>query len=683
MRILFVFILCMLVSNVFSQKTLKEVETQLYNEALDLIDEEKYEFAERNYLKLINIDSTNFTYLYDLGMLYFKQLYQKPKSVTYLKKAIQHLGTTSDLNVYLYLAQAYQNIEKYDEAIKTYEDYDKIPLKEGQIKVSVSEYIEKCKYAKKEEENQKRNMRFRVVNLGNTVNTHYSEYAAIPMYKDTIILFTSRRTSKTDSIEMIYDQFWEYMYLTKKTDGSLHESKGTFKTPVPFETYSQFMKFGKKTTWHKAVVGIYPDNSKLIIFQKQKLWTSQFKDGVWQKPKKLPKAINFGDYQRHASVTADGKTMYFSAFPQGETENIDIYTSKLQENGKWSPAVNLGIKINTDNNEDSPEITPDGKTLYFSSNGHQGMGEYDIFKSELVDGEWSAPINMGFPVNSPADDIFYKRNGSDGVAYMSSSRAQGFGKMDVYMVIPVNPDPDFTNCARLDKEKIDWINIDFSFRDSISVGEPATFDALLFKVRGSTDRHYFWNFGDMSDIGEKMSVEHKYAAPGEYKVTLQVKAWNDSLAEEADFCIDKKITVLSEKQVAMNNSNNNENTTKASLTDVDLQPVFFGYDKNNISISAQQVMENNLKVLKENPQLKIRLEAHTDARGSSEYNMSLSQRRADSVKNFLLKNGIDKSRIIETVGLGETILFNKCADGVECNDEEHQINRRTNFIIAK
>ncbi|OFY35819.1 MAG: hypothetical protein A2W91_17445 [Bacteroidetes bacterium GWF2_38_335] len=704
----FIFTLCTY-SQVRPDASVKEKE--LYIETLDFIDEEKYEFAERNYQKLISIDSTYFTYLFELGMLYFYEMQDKGKSIRWLNAAANQLNGKSDLNlngksdwnVYIYLAQAYQFIQKYEKALEIFRLYDGFPLKEGQIKINVSNYIERCNYAKDEEEKQRKNMKFRVMNVGPEVNTPFSEYASVQIFEDSTMLFTSRRSAETDTLKKIYDKFWEYMYFTKKTGGSLSENTGRFTDPINFSTIPKYSYFGKKSTWHKAIVSIYPDYSKLIIFQKQKLWTSTMKEGIWQKPKKLPKEINFGEYQRHASITADGKTMFFSAYPKSGSDQFDIYYSTIDDDGKWKPAQTLGSVINTSGDEDSPEITPDGKTLYFSSNGHPGMGNYDVFRSELIDGEWTSPVNMGYPINSPADDIFFKRNGATGVSYVSSSRVGGFGIMDIYSVFPVVYQPDFDNCVYLDDSDWGKYNIDIISPDSIFTQKPAKFEATLFKAGNNPERHYFWNFGNGKIALDKQVAENTFENDGLFKVTLQCQGWNDETSEEINFCISKNVFVLSEAPVIadvvkttentesienQNSSNNTNNTNNTNLLPEEslkagLQPVYFSFNQNGIRTDASLTLNSNISILKNNPQMKFAVHAHTDCIGSSEYNFVLSQRRAESTVEYLVKNGIDRARIVDVKGFGETKPINNCIDGAACSKNDHQLNRRVEFIISQ
>jgi outer membrane protein OmpA-like peptidoglycan-associated protein len=656
-------------------------EQKLYDEAIEQMEEENFELAERNFLKLISIDSTNFKYLYELGGMYLFDMKKRDAAIQYLEAATRHLGPDSIFNVYLYLGQAYQYVQRYNDALTMYKFYEKLPLREGQLKISAENYIARCLFAKEEEERRIKTLKFKVTNLGPAINSSFAEYASVPFYNDTTLLFTSRRSYETDTMDMVYDQYYEYMYLSKKKDGGLSDRKGIFMEPVKFASLPKYIRFGKKTSYHKSVVGIYPDFSTLIIYQKQKLWTSVMSDGVWQKPKKLPKTINFGFAQRHASVTADGKVMYFSSMKKGKDEKLDIYVSKKDEFGKWGPAENLGNIINTRGNEESPEISPDGTVLYFASDGLPGMGDYDVFMSRYVNGTWTLPVNMGYPINSPANDIFFKRDSVKGVSYFSSERAGGYGKMDIYVIYPVEHKPAFRDCEAYDPETHTLLTIDFTFRDSIKAGEKVLFDASLFRMGNSTERYFFWDFGDGSEYEDSLITEHTYSSPGVYNVTLEVQAWNDSLAQELDYCMTKKLTVLSAEQINLANNTNQVQTD--NFDNITLSPAYFDFNQYSIRSDAKNTIDQNIRIMKEHPGMRISILAHTDSRGPAEYNLLLSQRRAEMVMKYIVDNGIDRNLIAEAKGMGETKLVNHCSDGVQCSIPQHQQNRRVEFLIVR
>jgi Tol biopolymer transport system component len=184
--------------------------------------------------------------------------------------------------------------------------------------------------------------------------------------------------------------------------------------------------------WHEAAISITNDETQLIVHKKNKLWVSNFIKGAWQKPVKFSKNINYNYSQEHASISGDGNKIYFSSSDK-KTKNIDIYMAVKQGDGKWGKSVKLGNEINTESNEDCPEISEDGNTLYFSSEGHNSKGGYDIYKSIFVNGNWTKAVNID-SLNSTKNDMFYKYNKNNNVAFFSSDRDGGFGGMDIYIV---------------------------------------------------------------------------------------------------------------------------------------------------------------------------------------------------------------------------------------------------------
>lgn len=265
-----------------------------------------------------------------------------------------------------------------------------------------------------------------MVNMGESVNSGYSEYVPVFIEKDSSLLFTRRGT------ENLGDYYWdnmhyEDMYVSYYKNGELSKARS-------LKGISGSLNKINNTKKHEAVVDISPGGDTLLLYIKNKLWYSKFENDKWSEAEKFGKEINISKYQRHACFTPDGKTMYFSSDDSDGKGGLDLYMSKL-ENREWTEATNLGEVINTSGNEDAPYVSKDGKFLYFASSGHTGMGGYDMFVCEMKDGKWSTPKNMGTPVNSPADDIYLKIENEEQI-YLSSNRKGGNGKMDIYEFKP-------------------------------------------------------------------------------------------------------------------------------------------------------------------------------------------------------------------------------------------------------
>ncbi|RLD55633.1 MAG: hypothetical protein DRJ01_16390 [Bacteroidetes bacterium] len=399
----------------------KKLEKKLYKKAQREYDNGNYKNAKKIYLQLLEIDSSSFDYNYELALLCFYEMNKKIDAIHYFEAAARNMESDTLPDLFNYLGQAYYSAHRYAEAIKSYEKYSQYPAKEGFFKISMKKYINRCKLAQKRiEEYEKNKKEYGIINLGPNINTEYPEYNAFEIFSDSVILFNTLRDFDID-----FNEYIEHIYISNIKNGKFSIAKEIFGNP-------KYNKLIINELWHESVISINNDETEIIVHQGTKLWHSNFNDGVWQKPLKFSKKINLNYSQEHASISGDGNTIYFSSYDK-KSKNLDIYMATKQTNGKWGESVKLGNEINTDKNEDSPEISEDGNTLYFSSEGHNSKGGYDIFKSVLNNGKWSKAENID-SLNTSKNDMFYKYNKKLNVAFFSSDRDEGFGDMDIYMV---------------------------------------------------------------------------------------------------------------------------------------------------------------------------------------------------------------------------------------------------------
>ena len=448
---------------------------------------EDFNRAAENYKLLADSFPEVFKYNYEIALLLFYELDKKPSSVSYLNKAISLMAKDSLPQLYLYLGQAYQAKGRYDSAIYAYKYYKAIDS--NFIKVSVKRYINSCELGKELRNKSAGNII--VENLGNIINTESAEYLSVFLNNYTEMLFTSRRNKN------IYDELIEVIYLSK-----IENDK--FSSPVKIETLTEYNNLIMDVNEFESVVGVLADGKSLIIYYDPYLYIAHYTDSSWTKPEKLPDEINFNFVTTHASITEDGNNIYFAGYDKKNSGNIDIFHSE-RINGKWSTSQKLPSFINTRKREDSPEISPDGNTLYFSSDGLSGMGHYDVYKTQLVDSQWTEPENMGAPINSSADDIyFHMHKNSEGT--LSSNRDGGFGKMDIYKVTfnEEEPKPVFNNCKAGTLGRYGVI-----------------FDASKSRDPIGSKVFYEWEFGDGAE-GKGSRVSHSYTKPGNYKAYLNI-----------------------------------------------------------------------------------------------------------------------------------------------------------------
>ncbi len=381
---------------------------------------EEYSDALPYYLDLHKIYPDNNNLNYRIGICYLNIPGQKDLSIPYLEKAIKDISPKyrensikevhAPLDAYFYLGDAYRINNKLDKAIEAYTYFlEHLDPKKYDKKV-VEDQIQACKNAKKLEAQP---MYLSEKDVGKPINSRFSDYRPAVSGDESSLAFTRKLP------------FYDAVFFTKKENGIWTPPINlTPELGIDQDFYSASLSYDGKTLF------LYKNDQ-----YDGNIYISKYDGQKWSKVIRLNDHINTKYWESHASVTKDGKTLYFTSNRKGGFGGLDIYVSKLDSTGDWGPAVNLGPIINSSYNEETPFISEDGKTLFFSSRGHYNMGGYDIFYSNLLDnGEWSPPLNMGYPINTTDDDVFYQPVGEGYYAYMSKFSTQGLGDMDIFRI---------------------------------------------------------------------------------------------------------------------------------------------------------------------------------------------------------------------------------------------------------
>lgn len=329
-----------------------------------------------------------------------------------------------------YLGRAYHYNHRFDDAISYYQKFDaKLDLSDDLDRMKhneVSRYLENCAVGKALLSDS---ILLEIQNAGPSINSIYPDYVPVVSSDESMILFTSRRSNTTGGKINIDGQYFEDIYLcTRKKDG----------------TWSEPEQLGKpiNTKDHDACIGLSPDGSLLFLYKDTgggDIFVSKIEGNntkKWTKPERLQGGVNTDFWEGSASLSPDNKTLYFSSDREGGYGGSDIYASERLPDDIWSAPVNLGPTINTPYDEDAPQIHSDGITLFFSSRGHDGMGGYDIF-STIKDpdtGKWSKPRNFGYPVNTANEDIYFSLTADGSKGYFSSYRYDSYGEKDIYIL---------------------------------------------------------------------------------------------------------------------------------------------------------------------------------------------------------------------------------------------------------
>lgn len=378
-------------------------------------------------------------------------------------------------------------------------------------------------------------------------------------------------------------------------------------------------------------------------------------ESVWTNVRKLE--FNSDDYSTGLpTLDKDEKKLYFVSDMPGTFGKTDIWVVDILPDGKYSEPKNLGNKINTEEREMFPHIDDDN-ILIFSSNGHAGFGNLDLFASKIYDNTESSPINLGEPLNSPKDDFAYiLRDETQG--YFSSNRKEGKGDDDIY---------SFKVDEKIYIECLQTVRGVVRDKDTQEL-LPGALVAIL-----DSDGNQL----QMTAATEE-TAEYTFDVPCDSDYTLV--ATNDGyLRLEQPI---KTVNDLDAPAIVQNLDMEAEFKLVGDEVLVNINVIYFDFDKHNIRPDAAEELDKVIEVMNKYPDLKIHAASHTDSRGPDSYNQKLSERRAKSTVEYMIEKGIDASRLTSK-GLGEAQLVNKCSNGVRCTRDEHQLNRRTEFSVVK
>ncbi len=437
----------------FAQYTSK-YERDLHNQAFEYLELKDYQSAIRNYEQLIQLHPNHWLYYFELGLAHLHSPKNKTEGIPYFERTMQMFGTDTLPEIFYYLGRSYQLDHRFEEAINMYNVFlgtIKVKSKQAEkLKSEIDNYIKMCQHGiyhlKLNEKNPLRNEEntqsdvkkyyiskdeyILIENLGGKVNTPFSDYAPVFTSQESTLIFTSRRGDVGGEGELYIDgKFYEDIFVSLFKDGDWSE-------PVKIDYNNLFDKeFTNSNSHHNATVSVNADETMLFSYTNNHIYVSHKFNDVWMAPEKLGKNINGKkNIQTSAYIYPDGKTLMVVSDQDGYG-GTDIFESKLQEDGTWGKLENIGPVVNTEQNEDSPYLMPDGVTLYFSSQGHSSVGGFDIFRSKKIGGEWTTPVSLGIPINSPADETHYMVSEVDNRwAYYSSSREDGYGDMDIYKI---------------------------------------------------------------------------------------------------------------------------------------------------------------------------------------------------------------------------------------------------------
>lgn len=609
---------------------------------------------------------------YKLGECYLYSV-DKSKAKKHLLKAFELQPNINPL-LNFYLGRAYHLENEFDRAIDFYTKY-KATIQDMWEREDVDLKIQQCQNGKKI---VTKPIRVFIDNLGSNVNTKANEYGAVISADESVIIYTSRREGSTGGkIDPVLNEQFEDLYIsTKNDDGSWAPA--------------QNMGDNVNTNDHDAVSGISADGQRIILYRGSSgmgdLFECVLEGSEWSKPRDFGKNINTKNYQEpSACYSPDGNILYFVSERPGGIGGHDIYLSRLDDKGKWGEAENLGPTINTKYKEDGIYMHPDGKTLYFGSEGHTSMGGMDIFKS-VYDAQtktWSTPVNIGYPVNTADEDAFFviSASGRHGY-YMSTAQEDNKGLRDLYMITFLGPEKQMV----LNNEDNLLASAAAPVKDVVIAPEVEVKEAQLTLLKGVISDYLSKELLEAqieivdNQANEVIATFTSNSKTGKYLVSLPAGK-NYGIAVKKDGYLFHSENFDIPNTAAFQEVEKDVELKKLSVgSKIVLRNIFFDLDKATLRPESTNELNRLIKLMNDVPTLKIELGGHTDSRGSDSYNMKLSEQRAAAVVDYLTKAGISADRL-KSAGYGETQLVNDCGNGVKCSDEQHQENRRTEFKV--
>lgn len=433
-------------------------------------------------------------------------------------------------------------------------------------------------------------------------------------------------------------------FFNKKINDKMHEGLASFSND------------GSKMAYTKNNKKDYNDDDVVEL----QIYLSEFKNNKWSEA--IPFPYNNEAYSMgHPCLSSDGMTMYFASDMPGGMGGVDLYKSSLVADGNWTVPVNLGNTINTEGDEMFPYFQESTKSLYFSSNGHFGLGGLDVFSSTSIGSSWGAVKNFGSPINSQADDFSLIFNQGANTGFFSTNRLNGLGDDDIY------------SFEQYSASNLNRVIVGIA-KDMKGAGLKETFvslfnpqDSLLAYVISASDGSFIFNVD--KDLNFLLVGSKEKYSNGSARV---------SSFGEADTIY---VTLL------LKQDNSNVPVIDNGLTKIaKLNPIHFDFDKWNIRADAADELNKIVRVMNAYPLMEIELSAFADCRGSEEYNIILSENRAQATTQYI-QNRISNPNRISGKGYGETNSVNECVcneDGSsDCTDQEHENNRRTEFVITK
>ena len=541
---------------------------------------------------------------------------------------------------------------RYSHSLKAIGDYNKAD-------VLLSEIDEKSGYNKLTKRVQSDYLndiklnsgRYVISNAG--INSKFSDYGA-SFYNDKLIFTSARRISgPSKNVFLWTNKFFSNLFQSnEKPDGNLSKPEAFKRTinsklneSTPIFTKDGLHMYFTRNNYLNRKRG--RDEKEITLL---KLYKASLEDGKWSHVKELP--FNSDQFScAHPALSVDEKTLYFASNMPGTFGESDLFKVLIHDDGSFGEPQNLGGSINTEGRETFPFISKNNE-LYFSSDGHLGLGGLDIFVTSL---NGHVPIkNVGTPVNSKQDDFAFYIDTGKGQGFFSSNRDGGLGADDIYKLTEIRKLSNGSEVngfitSKGDQQKMSNVNISVFDNNYKLIYTDKSDDNGFYRMDLHADKVYYIRY-------EKQGYETKETGI----------ATSSSVSLHMPIKLEKLM-----KPVGVG-------TDLAST--INISEIYFDKDKWQVRDDAEFQLQKIVEIMKEYPGISIEIRSHTDSRQSKGYNLTLSNKRAKATKKKLIAKGIAPERL-KSKGFGESELINYCSDGITCSEEEHQANRRSEFVI--
>ena len=629
--------------------------------------------ANELYVQAADYDPRNVEANYMAGRTYLETIF-KTKALKYLKQVLD-TDPAYKFNLLYLLGQSSQFALDFDNAIDYYNRYKQVldsqPGYRGEDYSSLEEVDQRIFECINGKEYVSRPRNYVIENAGPLINSEWDDFAPVLNADETMIVFSTKRQdgnlNENVDIDLLY---FEDIFISTKQGGQW----------IPSQNIGEVIN----TPYHDSNLALSADGKELYIYRDVNagdIFYSEYRpDGSWSKPVPLESPVNSSYKENAFSIAPNGNVAFFSSNRPTSLGGLDIFYATKDRKGKWTVAKSIGPVINTPYDEDGPFIDYDGKTLYFSSKGHKGMGGYDIYKTvyDSATQTWSEPINIGYPMNTPDEDVYFVSTVDGKRGYYSSAREDGLGYTDIYHVNLVDLDKE-PPIAAIDNQNIEK-DPEPEIKTPVVVPEktlqPVT---LLLKVVDSKSQKPI-NASVQLEGAEGMTILAQRVGEGIYEAQFSNESSSRyTLTARSDGYMYKNLSV---NIPAMEE----DASTMKKLLQLDpletgyrkvLRNIYFDYGKASLKSESHKELDNLTQMIKSNPNMQVEISGHTDNYGGTDFNKRLSERRARAVVDYLVKNGVQGNNI-SAVGYGET-------QPLASNDDEQEgreLNRRVEFKIT-